>query len=87
MPADAFKGEVEPVGVFLRNPRAPLMVCLPPTRFAGRRRNPPMVYATAMNASFSASDSCPTIGVGVLYPVNVAMTESLDSQNSPTSER
>ena len=66
--------------MILRNPRAPLMVCLPSTRFAGQRRNPPMVYAMAMNASFSASDSCPTMGFGVLYPVNVAMTESLDCQ-------
>jgi hypothetical protein len=87
MPADAFKGEVEPVGDVPAEPRAPLMVCSPSTRFAGKRRNPPMVYAIAMNASFSASENCPTMGFGVLYPVSVAMTESLDIPGDLSQEQ
>ena len=44
VPADAFEREIEPgSAIFLLNPRAPLIVCLPSIRFPGKIIMPPIV--------------------------------------------
>jgi hypothetical protein len=63
------------------------MVNLPPTRMAGHTILPPIVDAILQNTSQSSTESWSMIGRIDPHLVYVCITASLESQNSPKSER
>ncbi len=69
------------------NPLAPLIVSFPSILFPGKSIMPPIVYVMVLNQLISAGGNLATSGAVAVQWVKVCITESLESSNSPASER